>query len=70
MIPVPRCVLKINEHKVKPVEMHKYLGVILDQELHFKSHAAYAIRKGTRTALQVCRLVQTKTKREVAGKYL
>lgn len=57
MVPVPRHILRINEHKVKPVEMHKYLGVILDQEFHFKNHAAYVIRKETRTALQVQRLI-------------
>lgn len=53
MIPVPRHTLKINEHKIKLVETHKYLGMILNQELCFKSHAAYAIREGMWTALQV-----------------
>lgn len=69
-MPIPRHALRINGHIIKPAETHKYLGVILNKELCFKNHAAYVIRKGMGTALQVRQLVKTKTKRGVAGKYI
>ena len=37
---------------------HKFLGVVLDQELQFKEHAAYAHGKGAVAAAQVKRLAR------------
>src|SRR6267154_2624251 len=45
-----------------PSATHKFLGVILDQELRWKEHVTYAIAKGTAYALQLCRLSSTATR--------
>ena len=37
--------------KVKPASEAKYLGVILDQKLNFKSHLQYITKKGTKAAM-------------------
>ena len=45
-----------SEHRGTLIEMqesHKFLGVILDQELCFKEHAAYTHRKGIAAAAQI-----------------
>jgi len=34
--------------KVLVVATHKFLGVILDQELRWKEHVQYALQKGTK----------------------
>ncbi|OSX55960.1 hypothetical protein POSPLADRAFT_1106853, partial [Postia placenta MAD-698-R-SB12] len=41
---------------ITPSASHKYIGVILDQELRFKEHAAYALGKGQFWAAQLRRL--------------
>jgi len=40
-----------NGVTIKPSNEAKYLGVIFDQELRFKSHVQYAIKKGTNAAM-------------------
>jgi len=45
-----------DEHEVTTSKSHKYLGVIMDNELRFKEHAAYALAKGTKWVGQVKRL--------------
>ena len=45
-----------NEHEVTTTSTHKFLGVLLDDELRFQKHAAYAIAKGERWAAQVKKL--------------
>ena len=32
--------------------MHKFLGVLIDQELHFKEHINYALQKGSKFVSQ------------------
>jgi ribonuclease HI len=40
--------IQLEDHlKVKTTPSHKFLGVILDDELRFKQHADYALAKGT-----------------------
>ena len=45
-IPLPKPALTIGGHRVTPTAMHKFLGIILDQDLRFKAHADYAAAKG------------------------
>lgn len=49
----------IRGNVIRPSPTHKFLGVILDQELRWKEHVAYAIVKGTAYALQLRRLSST-----------
>ena len=39
--------VSINGVKIEPSKEAKYLGVIFDQELRFKSHLQYIVKKGT-----------------------
>ena len=41
---------------VTPSPMHKFLGVILDQELRWHEHTAYAIVKGAHYTMLICRI--------------
>ena len=43
--------MTIRGATIKPVPSHKFLGVILDQELRWKEHTAYAIAKGASYAM-------------------
>ncbi|KAG2737855.1 hypothetical protein P692DRAFT_201666277, partial [Suillus brevipes Sb2] len=38
---------------------HKFLGVIIDDELRFKEHAAYALAKGTKYIMTCQRMIRT-----------
>ena len=44
--PAVRPSITIGHHTIKPTMTHKCLGVILDQELRFREHANYALKKG------------------------
>jgi len=44
---------------IKSAPMHKFLGVLLDNELHWKAHAAYAIAKGAKYSVLLRRLSAT-----------
>ena len=46
-----KAVITINGHTVNPSTEARYLGVILDQQLRFKSHLQQAVKKGTNAAL-------------------
>ena len=58
-IPVPRPSITIQGHCVEPQRSCKFLGVIIDKELRFKEHAAYAIAKGTKYVLASGRMSRT-----------
>ena len=45
-----------NEHKLMTTTSHKFLGVILDDELWFQKHAAYPLSKGKQWISQIKRL--------------
>jgi hypothetical protein len=46
----------IGNLTITPSPSHKCLGVILDQELHFREHAAYTLAKGTDWVMKFHRL--------------
>ena len=53
----PPITIKLDDnHHITTAPTQKYLGVIIDSELHFKEHAAYAIGKGTKRTTQLRRL--------------
>ena len=43
---------------IHPSKSHKFLGIIIDQELNFKEHAASALAKGTKWVTQYRRLAR------------
>ena len=50
----PPMLIKIDdEHEVTTTSTHKFLGVLLDDELRFQKHATYAIGKGEKWVAQV-----------------
>ena len=51
-----RPTLTIRNTQIKPAEHHRFLGLIVDQELTWKKHAGHAIAKGTEYVLQLRRL--------------
>ena len=57
--PIMRLQLDLTFSMVTPSPTHKLLGLILDQELHFKQHIAHAIAKGTSWTLQLQRLAKS-----------
>ena len=58
--PITRPPLTLGTREIAPSSSYKYLGVILDQELRFREHAAYALARGTKWTLQFCRLSKPK----------
>ncbi|KAI9453294.1 hypothetical protein HD554DRAFT_2031981 [Boletus coccyginus] len=48
---IPRLSITINGHSIKASISNKFLEVYIDQELHFTTHAAYAIIKGIKYVL-------------------
>jgi len=64
-IPVPRPPLIINGHTIAATDTHKFLGVILDQNLRFKQQADHAAAKGKFWVTQTRRV--SKTVRGIRG---
>ena len=54
--PIPHPSLFLGDQEIKLTHSYKYLGVILNQELRFKEHVAYALARGTARVLQFHRL--------------
>lgn len=50
-----------GEHTVTTTDSHRFLGVLMDSELRFKKHAAYATGKGAKRLTQVQRLSKVAT---------
>ncbi|KAJ3499955.1 hypothetical protein NMY22_g19430 [Coprinellus aureogranulatus] len=48
----------IEGFEVKPSQAHKYLGVMMDEELRFREHTAAMLERGTRWLAQFRRLVR------------
>jgi len=44
--PIARPAIRLHNLTIKAADCHKFLGMFLDQELRFKTHAAYTIKKG------------------------
>ncbi|KAG2054172.1 hypothetical protein BDR06DRAFT_884733, partial [Suillus hirtellus] len=57
-IPSPCPSIIIQGHTIPPSKSHKFLGVIFDQDLNFKEHAAYATAKGTKYTLTCNRMIK------------
>lgn len=51
--------ITIRNTSIQPSHHHRFLSVIMDQELTWKEHAAYAVGKGTEYILQLRRLSRT-----------
>ena len=56
--PVKRIPVTIDGRITKPIKSHKFLGIIIDEELRFKEQLASAVAKGTKYALACCRLAK------------
>ena len=65
---VPRPSLTIQGHRIEPSKSCKFLGVILDEELIFKEHAAYTLTKGTKYVLACGRM--TRVSKGIRGKMM
>ena len=61
----PRPPITIQGHHIEPSKAVKFLGIIIDDKLQFKEHAAYTIAKGTKYVLACNRM--TKVSKGVRG---
>ena len=66
--PIQRHPLFLQGTKVPVVTTHKFLGVMLDQELCWKDHMNYAVQKGTKWVTQYHRLAKPSS--GVSAKYM
>ena len=57
-VPKKRVPITIAGRVTKPVKSHKFLGIIIDEELRFKEQLASAVAKGTKYALACRRLAK------------
>ncbi|KIK45269.1 hypothetical protein CY34DRAFT_78256 [Suillus luteus UH-Slu-Lm8-n1] len=57
-IPIARPAITIRQHTIQPSKSHKFLGVIVDEELRFKEHASYALAKGTKYMMACSRMTR------------
>lgn len=57
--PIARPNLHFEGHTITPKSSHKFLGVLVDQELRYREHANYALAKGTKWVSQIRRLATT-----------
>jgi hypothetical protein len=51
--------ITIGSNKITPSDDAKYLGIIFDKQLRFKSHIQYAIKRGTSAALALSSIGRT-----------
>ena len=56
--PVKRVPVTIEGHVTKPVKSHKFLSIIIDEEMWFKEQLASAVAKGTKYPLACHRLAK------------
>jgi hypothetical protein len=56
--PKAKATLQLPQRQIEPSTSAKYLGVILDQNLTWKTHQAYAVEKGTKWAAQIRRIAR------------
>ena len=66
--PIQRRPIFLQGIKVPVVTTHKFLGVIMDQELWWKRHLHHMLQKGTNWETQYCRLA--KPSKGVSPKYM
>jgi hypothetical protein len=65
--PIKRPPIMIRGHIIQPSYSHKFLGIIIDEELRFKQHMAQALTKGTIYTLACNRM--TRTTKGIKGKF-
>ena len=53
--------IRLGQHTIKLTATHKFLGVLIDQELCFKEHVNYTLAKGSKYLTQYRRLTKTTT---------
>ena len=51
--------IKINETTIEPSSEAKYLGVIFDEKLHFKTHLQHVTKKGTSAAMALSSIAKS-----------
>jgi len=66
--PIQRRLIFLQGVKVLAVAMHKFLGVMLDQEMCWKEHYQYMLQKGVKWVMQYWRLA--KVTKGVSAKYM
>ena len=66
--PTQRHLLFLQGAKIPAVEVHKFLGVLIDQELRLKEHLNYTLCKGTKWVMQCGRLA--KPTKGISAKYM
>jgi len=66
--PIPHWPIFLQGVKVLVVSMHKFLGMLLDQEMCLKEQLNYTLRRGTTWVMQYHRLA--KPSKGVAAKYM
>lgn len=57
-IPAPRPPIVLGDHTIQPSASSKFLGVIIDENLNFKEHAAHALAKGIKYTLACNRMIR------------
>jgi len=66
--PVQRFPIPVEGEDIPVINTHKFLGVVLDQELRWKDQVNYAHKKGTKWIVQYCRLA--KLMKGVSAKFM
>jgi len=66
--PIQRWPIFLQGIKVPAVTTHKFLGVLMDQELWWKEHLHYMLQKGMKWVTQYCRL--SKPSKGISPKYM
>lgn len=57
-VPRKRPSIEINGVEIQPSQHHKFLGVIMDEELRFTAHGNYALQKGSKWVSHFRRLTK------------
>ena len=60
--------IRLGQHTIKPTATHKFLGILIDPELHFREHVNYTLVKGSKYLTQYRCL--TKTTKGITDKHM
>src|SRR5882724_229102 len=66
--PIQTCLIFLQDTKVPVVTTHKFLGIMINQELQWKEHIHYALQNGKKWVTQYCRLA--KLSKGLSAKYM
>jgi len=67
-MPIRRCPIFLQGVKIPIVIAHKFLGILLDQELQWKDHINLSMQKGMKWVTQYCRLARPS--KGISAKYM